>query len=367
MLKILHVYRTCFPISHGGLEQVIRYITKGCNEYGVESKILSLSDKDEIITNEGVEITLCKRDFSIGSNCFSISFFRKAKKLIDWADIVHFHYPWPTGDLLSLFVKTKPMVVTYHSDIVRQYWLKKLYKPLESHFLNRVDKIIVTSENYLNSSDNLKIYKNKCEVIPLAIDSGDYDFIDNKILDEYQNKFGDNFFLFVGVLRYYKGLKYLIDAAAMNGLPVVIAGKGPELANLKKQIKELGLSNVHLLGFVSDDEKNVLLKLCKAFVFPSHVRSEAFGVSLLEALYFSKPIISCEIGTGTSYVNQHEKTGVVIPPQDHISLSNAMKKLSEDDVNKAYSKNAFIRFHEEFTMGLMAQRYFNLYKSILRC
>src|SRR5690606_23534758 len=87
----------------------------------------------------------------------------------------------------------------------------------------------------------------------------------------------------------------------------------------------LGVHNIHFLGQLSEEDKTVLLMLCYAFVFPSHLRSEAFGLSLLEAAMFGKPMISCEIGTGTSYINYMNNTGYVVPPADSLALANAMQ------------------------------------------
>jgi glycosyltransferase involved in cell wall biosynthesis len=364
-MKVLQIYRTCFPTTHGGIEQVIRYIAKGGNEYGVETKILSLSDSNGLLNVEGSEIHLAKRNFSIKSNCFSFSAFYKAKELIKWADIIHFHYPWPSGDLLSFLVKDKPIVVTYHSDIVKQNFLKILYSPLERVFLKKANRIIVTSDNYLNSSQTLVSYKDKCEVIPLGIDFTDYDEIDPEIHQKYYDEYGNGFYLFVGVLRYYKGLNYLIEAAGLSGLPVVIAGNGPEFDVLKEKIESLNLKNVYLLGFVSDLERNSLLSLCRAFVFPSHLRSEAFGVSLIESLYFAKPIISCEIGTGTSYVNKNNETGIVIEAANSSALSNAMLSLVDANLCEKYSSGAAQR-SKQFSYRAMTKKHVDLYRELIQ-
>ena len=56
MIKVLQIYRTCFPVSNGGIEQVIRYIAKGGSSYGIETKILSLSDSNYSMHEENTEI-----------------------------------------------------------------------------------------------------------------------------------------------------------------------------------------------------------------------------------------------------------------------------------------------------------------------
>jgi glycosyltransferase involved in cell wall biosynthesis len=64
--------------------------------------------------------------------------------------------------------------------------------------------------------------------------------------------------------------------------------------------------------------------------FPSHLRSEAFGISLLEGAMYGKPMISSEIGTGTTYINIDQQTGLVVPPSDPQALREAMRTLWDD-------------------------------------
>ncbi|NOH54514.1 glycosyltransferase [Vibrio coralliilyticus] len=366
MSNILHIYRTCYPETQGGIEQVIRNLSKGHVERGDNIRVLAPADENKVIQFEGSQIVFYKRTFSIKSNCFSVSMLLNAKEHLDWADVVNFHYPWPSGDLLlPLVKKDKPVVVTYHSDIIRQRLLKSVYGLLEKYFLNRADALIVTSQNYLDSSTTLEPYKEKCRVIPLGVDLSAYDSIDMQVRVEMERKVGSGFFLFVGVLRYYKGLQYLLEAAKNNGCHVVIAGSGPEEKRLKDYAKENELTNVTFLGFVSEQEKNALLSLSKCFVFPSFVRSEAFGVSLIEALYHGKPIISCDISTGTSFVNKHLSTGYVIPPKDASALSEAMLDMQMDANYLEYCSNAKERALCLFSYQKMVQSYQELYHDIL--
>ena len=174
------------------------------------------------------------------------------------------------------------------------------------------------------------------------------------------------FFLFVGVLRYYKGLDYLLEAAKINNLPVVIAGDGPERAKLEDYISKHNLNNIRLVGFISEEDKVALHLLSKAFVFPSHLRSEAFGISLIEAQMYCKPIISSDIGTGSSYVNINDETGLVVPPADSQSFSDAMLKIEHDTkLCEKLGINARKRFEKEFTAHRYAQSYIKLYHELI--
>ncbi|NMP28000.1 glycosyltransferase [Rahnella sp. SAP-1] len=367
-MKILHVYRTCFPETKGGLEQVIRFITQGVQHYGIESKILSLSDEaDKNFSFEGTEIILKKKSWEISSNGFSWGLISEFRKLADWADVINYHYPWPSGDVLSLFAKSdKPSVVTYHSDIVKQRLLKHLYKPLERHFLTNVSRIIATSPQYVETSLTLRPFKNKCSVIPLGIEPDSYPPAKTDNLAKWQQTVGTGFYLFVGVLRYYKGLHYLIDAAEISGLPVIIAGNGPLREELEARVSQKKLQNVRFVGHISDEDKISLLTLCKAFVFPSHLRSEAFGISLLEAQLFAKPIISCEVGSGSSYVNSNGETGFIVPAGDVRAIADCMMRLESDpQLCKAMGDKGRQRMLSMFTAKEMARRYAEVYQELV--
>lgn len=365
-MKVLHVYRTCYPETKGGLEQAIRFICKGCIEHGVHSTILTLGACNKEYDFEGTKIIVVKKDFEISSNGFSLKLFKRFRELSKETDIIHYQYPWPTGDLLSLIAPKKPSLVSYQSDIVKQKWLKKLYWPVEQHFLSYVDKIIASSPQYAQSSKNLTKYKHKVETIPLAIDETVYPALNQTVKQKWQNKVGSNFFLFVGVLRYYKGLQYLLQAAKLTKLPVVIAGDGPERGALQDYITAHNLTNVTLVGFIEEEDKVALHHLSQAFIFPSHLRSEAFGISLLEAQLYSKPIISADIGTGSSYVNINNETGMTIEGANSEVLANAMVKINGDpELREKLGQQAHMRYKSHFTSEIYANNYIALYKKLL--
>jgi rhamnosyl/mannosyltransferase len=261
----------------------------------------------------------------------------------------------------------KPTVVTYHSDIVRQKALLKLYEPLRRRFLESVDTIVATSPNYLASSAVLDRYRDKTRVITFGLDKSSYPEPDQARLDHWRARVGPKFFLFVGVLRYYKGLHILLDAMAGTDYPVVIVGAGPIEAELKARARRLGLKRVQFVGAVNDLDKAALLKLCYAVAFPSHLRSEAFGISLLEGAMYGKPMISSEIGTGTTYINVHGETGLVVPPSDHEALRAAMTRLWHDpQMAQEMGQRAEARYWRLFTSAQMADNYARLYEELVR-
>ena len=368
-MRILHFFKTYLPDSYGGVEQFIYQLARGSTLRGVDVDVLSLSSdvNRETEVFDGHTVHRVRKDFEIASTGFSFGAFSRFAALARQADIVHYHYPWPFGDVVHFATAvSKPTVLTYHSDIVRQQRLLKLYKPLMKRFLKSVDRIVATSQNYLETSDTLSGYLDKTQVVPIGLDRSTYPDPDAARLAAWREKVGERFFLFVGVLRYYKGLHILLDALCGTGYPLVIVGAGPIEAELRTHAAQIGLTNIHFVGALSESDKVALLELSYAVLFPSHLRSEAFGISLLEGAMFGKPMISSEIGTGTSYINIHGETGLVVPPNDPNNLREALRILYENpELAHEMGRRAYHRYQTYFTAEQMTGRYIDLYNELL--
>jgi len=368
-MKVLHFYKTAFPDTMGGIEQFIHHLAAGSARLGVDVNVLSLvpHDAPESTSVEGYTLHRARRDLELASTGLSRSAFRKFADLAADADVVHYHFPWPFMDLVHFATRMKkPSIVTYHSDIIRQRHLFLLYRPLQAAFLRSMDRIVSTSPNYIETSSVLANFRDKTVVIPIGVSSSLYPEPQPGRQEYWRSRVGARFFFFIGVLRYYKGLHILLEAAQHVNYPIVIAGAGPIEQRLKLQAKRLGLTNVHFLGHISDPDKMCLLRLCQSVVFPSHLRSEAFGVSLLEGAMHGKPMISSEIGTGTTYINIAGETGLVVPPGDPVALAQAMRYLWENPAAAArMGSRAEERFRQYFTLESMVDAHMDLYGSVL--
>lgn len=368
-MRVLHFYKTYHPDSVGGVEQVIRQMAVGTGRLGVSNTVLSLSRQQDLapFEFEGHMVHRVPLNAEIASNAISVQSIGALARLAREADVVHYHFPWPFMDLAHFMARVnKPTVVTYHSDIVRQRHLLRLYQPLKHRFLRSVDAIVATSPNYLGSSTVLARYPGKTSVIPFGLDRTTYPQPDPDRLAYWRERVGPKFFLFVGVLRYYKGLHILLEAAAGTDYPVVIVGAGPIEHELKEQAARLGLKNVLFVGAIDEPDKAALLTLCYAVSFPSHLRSEAFGISLLEGAMYGKPMISSEIGTGTTYINIDGDTGLVVPPSDALALRAAMRTLWDNpELARTMGRRAAARFEELFTSEQMAANYTALYHDLI--
>lgn len=371
-MKVLHVYRTYFPDPPGGMQEAIRQICLSTQPYGVENTIFTLSPNPEpnIIMRPEGRVVRC-RSWAAPASCDlgGPQAFSSFRSLVQQSDVVHYLFPWPFADLLHEVAPKKPSVLTYISDIVRQQRLKALYEPLMWRTLRGMDAIVSNVPRYAETSPVLtqSSLTAKIRQIPLGIEESSYIIEpDNTILSRLGIKDGEPFIFFVGVLRYYKGLHTLLEACKHTKGRVVIAGSGPEGTSLQAQAKALGLSNVIFAGQVTKAEKVALLKACRALVLPSHLRSEAYGMVLVEASMFGKPMISCEINTGTSFVNQHLTTGLVVPPESPVEMATAMNTLLTDrSVAGSFGLSARERYETHFSGRVLGESYARVFSEVL--
>ncbi len=368
MKTITHIFKTYFPNSQGGLEEAIRQIGKVSVKNGYTVRVVSVSKNPFEGELDGIRCTSYYQSFGNSSLPFSIKLLKKFKSIVRDSDIVHLHYPWPVGELLILlFNVQKPIIITFHCDIHHHRFIRKLYTPFIRKLFKKANIIVPTSDNLINSTKILSEFRNKCRTINLWIDEErfskipdpDITFIDT--VSQYSN-----YCLFVGVLRWYKGLDVLVEASSKIKGNIVIVGKGPLFEKLKHRIEMEKLSNIFLLGFRSDTEVKYLLQQSRFVVLPSVSPAEAFGQILLEASYFCKPMVTTELGTGTSFVNLNNETGFVVEPGNVDELAEKCNILFEDNnLAQKFGTNAYNRLKNNFTEDIQSHKYLEIYKSLL--
>ena len=370
MTKITHIFKTYFPETNGGLEEAIRQIGRHAIKDGYNVNIVTVGKKTYKMTNpDGITAKFYKSTFDLYSNPVSFSLINQFRTICKSTDILHFHFTWPTAEVLTLVNQIKkPMVVTFHCDIHKNRFLKALYRPIIKQFLRRADRICVTSRNLFKTTAGLHEFKDKTEEIFLWLD--EQRFIGLPEPHPESVKFTNTikpYALFVGVLRWYKGLDTLLDASKDFQGDIVIIGKGPLYTHLESRIKKELLTNVHLVGFKSDSDLKLFIKKSRFIVLPSISAAEAFGQILIEGLYFSTPLISTELGTGTSMVNRHNHTGLVVKPGCSFSLSKAMNRMINDQcLYDRFKKNSYQHYKENFTEAVQGDKYSRIYHSLLK-
>jgi rhamnosyl/mannosyltransferase len=368
-MRVLHVFKTFLPDTLGGIEQVIHTLASHTQALGVQNRVLTLTPGTPRVDTDpsGYGIIRYKQDLYVASTGFSWKFLTHFKKEVAWADIIHIHFPWPFADLCyALTGVQKPTVLSYHADIVKQVYLNKLYQPLMNRFLSKVDLICAASPGIMQTSPVLNRFKDKTRLLTYGVTHQEQRSRQDPDVLQWIEQFGERFFLFLGALRYYKGLHVLMEALVARDYPVVIAGRGTAGASLKAQAQELGLKNIHFLHDITDAQKPSLMRAAYGFVFPSHLPSEAFGIALLEAAQQGTPMISCELGTGTSFVNLNDVTGLVIQPSDPDSLRDAMDVFwQHPEKVQTWGQAALQHYQADFRANRMALEYLQIYRSLL--
>lgn len=174
--------------------------------------------------------------------------------------------------------------------------------------------------------------------------------------------------LFVGKLRYYKGVNYLLHAMTqMPNAHLTIVGAGPMEREWKALAQSLQLdTRITWAGEVSDEALPTYYDACDVFVLPCSERSEAFGAVQLEAMAAGKAIVSCDVHTGVAWVNKNKVTGLVVPPKNPNALARALSALLNDAPRRAAMGRAGReRFAREFTLDLMVERVLRVYENAL--
>jgi len=366
-MKIVHVYKDYYPVL-GGIENHVRMVAEEQARRGHDVTVLvtNRSLSGEVSEPNGVRLIKAGRFGTVASTPLSLSLAGWLRRLP--CDMAHLHFPYPVGEMAYLAVgKGRRMVITYHSDIVRQKDLLQVYAPFLRRILQRADRILPTNQRYVETSPYLQPVAAKCTVVPLGIDLSRFAAADQSKVDAIRQKHGESLLVFVGRLRYYKGLEYLIRAMANVPARLLVIGTGPMAKPWKALTAELGLTKkVLFLGDIDDVDLPAYHYASRLFVLPSSQRSEAYGVSMLEGMACGLPAVSTELGTGTSYVNQNGETGIVVPPADSAALAAAINRLLADDALRAqYGAAARERAWGLFSLGAMVDRIMDVYNEVL--
>ena len=368
-LKILHVCKQFDPVLNGGLEtSTLHMVTQG-RKFGLQHRIFSLTRASPgMMTEYGISVFRHRQIANPFSCPVSVTAPRHFAALAGWADIIHYHYPWPFADLLYfLHGRHKPSVLTCHADITRNFMLKVGYQQFRNLFFDAVDAIIATSPRFFETSPLLQKHKNKVNVIPFGLNDELMPDAEPSMVERWRERTGDNFVLFIGSYRQYKGLEHLVAAVRLGGVRAVIVGGPADAAqNLREETSDIR-ENLIITGPVTEPDKAALLQLCRAVILPSSNRGEGFGMILLEGAYYGRALISTRLGTGTEYVNKDGETGLVVPAESPGALNMAMRRLcSEPETARRMGQAAKHRQQTVFSGMTMTQSYDRLYRSLVR-
>ena len=361
-MKIVHVYKDYYPVL-GGIENHIKMLAEAqaAAGHGVTVLVTNPGQEPGRIRLNGVEVIRAGRLATVASTPLSLSLPLWLRRLSP--DITHLQFPYPLAEISQLVVgRTRPFVISYQSDVVKQQRILRLYEPLLRRVLARASRIIASSSQYIASSPYLQPLADKCMVVPLAIDP--QPFLPARPLLSAP---AEPTLLFVGRHRYYKGVDDLIKAMRSIRARLLIAGDGPMRSAWNALARQLNLEErVHFLGDVGPGDLPGLYAAADIFVLPSNLRAEAFGIVLLEAMAAGLPCITTELSTGTSYVVQDGVTGFVVPPRSPDELARAINRLLADsELRRTMGQAGQRRVLREFTIEKMAARIEVVYQEVL--
>jgi glycosyltransferase involved in cell wall biosynthesis len=285
------------------------------------------------------------------------------------ADIVHMHMPHPAASLSYLVSGHRgKLILTHHADTVGRKLLRKLTDPLTYETMRRASRIIVTSQRYLETSEELVDFRHKCTTIPLGVDASVFSEDHAEEVRSFQTSFGSRLLVCLGRLVPFKGFQYAIESMQYVDASLLIVGEGPMLEELKNLAMAHGVdSKVHFLGPLPNERIPGLLKSAKVVLFPSVRRTESFGYVQLEAMASGVPVINTSIDSGSASISLHGITGFTVPPHDSAALASRISELLEDDsLRQRFGAAGVQRVRENFTLESMAKQTMTVYQHALQ-
>jgi glycosyltransferase involved in cell wall biosynthesis len=365
-LKVVHVGKY-YPPHVGGIETHLQALCGALKE-SMDVKVLVANDepRDEDAIVDGVSVSRLGVQFSIAGApvCPTMAWkLRRAR-----ADLVHMHLPNPAGILALMASGYRGRIVaTWHSDVVRQRRLARLFAPIQRRFLRNCRAIIATSSNYVESSPDLATFKARCRVVPYGIDLAAYRPSDSEAVKAIHCRHPGPLVLAVGRLVYYKGLEYLVRAMVGIKATLLIVGDGPLRLSLERQANDLSLSDqIKFLGELQPSEIVPYYQACDVLALPSVARSEAFGIVQLEAMACGKPVVNTKLDSGVPFASLDGVTGITVDPASASMLESAINRLLRDaDLRTRLGRAALHRVQREFSVEAMVRRIRDLYDEVV--
>ncbi len=371
MRKVLQISNYYTP-HIGGIESTCQYLSEGLSdEYEVRVLCFSEDKNDKTEVINGIKVFKAGVIFNIARQGLSFSYLGILREQMKWKpDIIHFHYPNPfvTALLLPLIPKEIKLFLHWHLDITKQKKIYPFIRKLEVALLKRANIIVTTSPNYKFSSKPLAPFLDKTEILPSAIDLSKFDLNndDVHIIDEIKKKAnGRKIVLYVGRHVPHKGVGILIDAEPMidKNCIIFVGGNGPITEESKAKCHS---DRVFFLGRMSEQNMRCYYHAADIFAFPSYTKAEAFGLTLIEAMYCGAVPVTFTIwGSGVNWVSLKDKTCLEVPNLDVKAYADAINKLvSDDNLRCELSINGKHRVIEYFSVEAEVRLLKSQYKTL---
>jgi glycosyltransferase involved in cell wall biosynthesis len=365
-----------YPPAPGGIETYVRTLARAQSELGASVRVLCVNHGPgpTVVEQDGpVEITRLRRVGSALKLDFCPELLGALRRIE--ADVLHLQVPNPTMVLALLLARLRrPLVVTYHSDVVVQKLRAAMFRPLERLVYRDVRVILPSSPTYPGGSSFLRPYAERIRVLPMGIDLKPYmepsaDDRARAVRVRAEHGRGGPLWLCAGRLVYYKGFLNAIRALRKIDGRLVLIGDGPDEALLRAEADRLGVADrVDFLGSVPSYLDIVPYYLAAdAFWFPSNARSEAFGLVQVEAMASGCPVINTAIPhSGVSWVSPHEESGLTVPVNNVDAFAAAARRLlDEPGLRDRLVAGGRQRAVAQFDHRVMAERSLEIYRAVV--
>ncbi|MGM0543980.1 MAG: glycosyltransferase [Pseudomonadota bacterium] len=373
--RVLLVYKHFMPDT-GGIETSLEHYARWYNELGFDVSILCCRKKGIVTQFEkinDVDVIRCGTVGIVKSVPISFSFFWYLLKFSRHVCLVHAHLQFPLvsfGYWLLKSIASKKWIVTYHMDVYRQKFLKKITYPFDFFLLKNASKIITSSPSLKYGSDILPDLEKDIEVLPFTLnlcgDVASYSLSLNSPFASLKS----GYFLFFGRMVEYKGVKVFSSAireclAVRSDIQFLIFGEGPEDSWMESVANDYPQNVFFLNEFISEDDKYKYIANSSVFVFPSVHPAEAFGIAQLEAMALGKPIINCNINTGVNWVQPNDVCAITVTPGDSKALSTAIIKLKDDvPYRNKLGDASHARYKKLFSEDVVKVKFFEIIESV---
>ncbi len=333
-MRVLHLFKNYYPPTRGGVEQWINDVVHSID--GIDFVVLTASPDRKLVIDDDAGVQVVRAPTALRASTAPV-----VPSWPGWIgrlrpDVVHVHMPNPTAELAMIASRCDaPIIAHYHADIVRSGPLPALYEHFATRFVRRAYRVVVSSARLAETTPALREAGDRIVVLPFGVDPDRWR-VRPPASDDIRARHPGPLVVFLGRLVHYKGIDVLIEAMRTVDATLLVVGDGPLRAGAEAAAGRSDVAGrVRFVGAVGDDERAAYYHAADLFVFPATNRGEAYGIAQVEAMATGTPSISTELGTGTSWVNRHGETGLVVPPSDPRALAAAINELLGDDDRRA--------------------------------
>jgi glycosyltransferase involved in cell wall biosynthesis len=336
------------PSEVGGVEVVLRQMIDALTDMDIV--VLTFNYNAETVESSYKNTPVIRLGARFPTKPFrwAKDYKKRLKALAEEHDTIFYHYPSFQPEFYP--IKFKQKIVYYHADVTKWGIIGSIYQRIiANRFLEDADRILVSNPNIINTSKTLRKFKEKCSVVNLGIDGNHFSYKADNYREQFLEEGEENLLLFVGRMSRYKGFSYILKCLTTldDTNRLVVVSKDDYKQKDYEYIKNNHLERrITKISDASYEDLPYYYSSADLLLMPSTDRAEAFGIVAVEAMACSVPVISTELGTGTSYHNIDGVTGRIISPHSTEELHDSIGEV----IGANLDKHAIRKRADEFSI-----------------